>query len=30
MNEALDIWIREKEKRKKRPDPRRFLKVMES
>ncbi len=27
LNEALDIWIKEKEKRKKRPDPRRFLKV---
>ncbi len=27
LNEALDIWIKEKERRKKRPDPRSFLKV---
>ncbi|MDV3243542.1 MAG: hypothetical protein LYZ66_00035 [Nitrososphaerales archaeon] len=27
LNEALDIWIKEKERKRERPDPRNFLKV---
>ena len=27
LNEALNTWIKEKEKRKKHPDPRHFLKM---